>query len=87
MTIPGFESRSLGSDNKPEDDVTVIGIVKDVKFDQLGEEPVNLDYLSYSQRAWASATLKSVTSAISAPLPLRCNRPSTQLTLTCPSLT
>jgi ABC-type antimicrobial peptide transport system permease subunit len=26
--------------------------VKDVKFDQLGEEPVNLDYLPYSQRAW-----------------------------------
>ena len=42
----------LDADNKPEDDVTVIGVVKDVKFDQLGEEPVNLDYLPYSQRAW-----------------------------------
>jgi len=43
---------SVGTDNKPEDDVTVIGVVKDVKFDQLGEQPVNLDYLPYSQRAW-----------------------------------
>jgi predicted permease len=43
---------NLGSDNKPEDDVTVIGVVKDVKVDQLGEEPVNLDYLPYTQRSW-----------------------------------
>jgi predicted permease len=42
----------LANDNKPEDDVTVIGVVKDVKFYRLGEEPVNLDYMPYSQRAW-----------------------------------
>jgi predicted permease len=40
------------SDDKPEDDVTVIGVVKDVKFDDLAEEPVNLDYLPYTQRPW-----------------------------------
>jgi predicted permease len=39
-------------DDKPENDVTVIGVVKDVKFDQLAEEPVNLDYLPYTQRPW-----------------------------------
>jgi predicted permease len=38
--------------NKPEDDVTIIGIVKDVKFDELTEEPVALDYLPYPQRPW-----------------------------------
>ena len=43
---------SLGQDNKPEDDVTVIGVVKDVKFDDLAEEPVNLDYMPYTQRPW-----------------------------------
>ena len=39
-------------DDKPENDVTVIGVVKDVKFDELTEEPVNLDYLPYTQRPW-----------------------------------
>jgi len=39
-------------DDKPENDVTVIGVVKDVKFDELGEAPVNLDYLPYTQRPW-----------------------------------
>jgi predicted permease len=43
---------SLGQDNKPEDDVTIIGVVKDVKFDDLAEEPVNLDYMPYTQRPW-----------------------------------
>jgi predicted permease len=43
---------SLGQDNKPEDDLTVIGVVKDVKFDGLAEEPVNLDYMPYTQRPW-----------------------------------
>ncbi len=42
---------SLGGD-KPEDDVTVIGVVKDVKLEDLAEEPVNLDYLPYIQRPW-----------------------------------
>ena len=39
-------------DDKPENDVTVIGVVKDVKFDELAEAPVNLDYLPYTQRPW-----------------------------------
>jgi predicted permease len=39
-------------DDKPENDVTVIGVVKDVKFDALAEAPVNLDYLPYTQRPW-----------------------------------
>jgi predicted permease len=39
-------------DDKPENDVTVIGVVKDVKFDELAEVPVNLDYLPYTQRPW-----------------------------------
>src|ERR1700722_1923571 len=43
---------NLGRDNKPEEDVTVIGVVKDVKFDNLAEEPVNLDYMPYPQRPW-----------------------------------
>jgi predicted permease len=43
---------NLGPDNKPEDDVTVIGVVKDVKLDDLAEEPVNLDYMPYTQRPW-----------------------------------
>ena len=43
---------SLGRDNKPEDDVTVIGVVKDVKLDDLTEDPLNLDYMPYTQRPW-----------------------------------
>jgi predicted permease len=39
-------------DNKPEDEVTVIGVAKDVKFDDLAEEPVNLDYIPYTQHQW-----------------------------------
>jgi predicted permease len=39
-------------DNKPENDVTVIGVAKDVKFDDLAEEPVNLDYIPYTQHPW-----------------------------------
>jgi ABC-type antimicrobial peptide transport system permease subunit len=42
----------LGQDNRPEDDLTIIGVVKDVKFDGLAEEPVNLDYMPYTQRPW-----------------------------------
>ena len=38
--------------NNPEDAVTVIGIAKDVKFGDLTEEPVNLDYIPYTQHAW-----------------------------------
>ena len=41
----------LGGD-KPEDDVTVIGVAKDVKFGHLTEEPVNLDYVPYTQHPW-----------------------------------
>jgi hypothetical protein len=37
-------------DNKPENDVTVIGIAKDVKFGDLKEEPVNVDYFPYTPR-------------------------------------
>ena len=39
-------------DNKPEDDVTVIGVARDVKFADLAEEPVNLDYIPYTQHPW-----------------------------------
>jgi predicted permease len=39
-------------DSKPENDVTVVGIVKDVKFDDLAEEPMNLDYVPYTQHPW-----------------------------------
>ena len=39
-------------DDKPENDVTIIGIAKDAKFDELTEEPVNLDYFPYTQRPW-----------------------------------
>jgi predicted permease len=39
-------------DNKPENDVTVIGVAKDVKFGELAEEPVNLDYIPYTQHPW-----------------------------------
>jgi len=39
-------------DNKPENDVTVIGVAKDVKFDDLAEELVNLDYFPYTQHPW-----------------------------------
>jgi predicted permease len=40
-------------DNKPENDVTVIGVAKDVKFHDLAEEPVNLDYFPYTQHPWS----------------------------------
>jgi predicted permease len=39
-------------DDKPENDVTVIGIAKDVKFGNLTEDPVNLDYMPYTQHPW-----------------------------------
>ena len=41
----------LGYD-KPENYVTVIGVARDVKFDDLAEEPVNLDYIPYTQHPW-----------------------------------
>src|SRR5580692_8757267 len=41
----------LGYD-KPENYVTVIGVARDVKFDDLAEEPVNLDYFPYTQHPW-----------------------------------
>jgi len=31
---------------------TVIGVVKDVKFEDLAEKPKNIDYLPYTQRGW-----------------------------------
>jgi predicted permease len=39
-------------DDKPENEVTVIGIAKDVKFGELAEDPVYLDYFPYRQRPW-----------------------------------
>ena len=39
-------------DNEPENDVTVIGLAKHVKFHDLAEEPVNLDYFPYTQHPW-----------------------------------
>jgi predicted permease len=45
--------RHYGLDvDHPEDEVTVIGVAKDVKFDTLMEEPVNLDYIPYTQHPW-----------------------------------
>ena len=41
----------LGYD-KPENYVTVIGVARDVKFDDLAEEAVNLDYIPYTQHPW-----------------------------------
>jgi predicted permease len=41
----------IGS-NKPEDDVEVVGIVKDVKFGNLQELPDVIDYLPYTQHPW-----------------------------------
>jgi len=38
--------------NEPEREYEVIGIVKDVKFDSLQEEPAYINYLSYAQRPW-----------------------------------
>jgi len=40
------------STHKPEDDVEVIGIVKDAKLNSLNEKPVSINYLPYSQRNW-----------------------------------
>jgi predicted permease len=40
------------SDDKPEHDYEVIGIVKDAKFQHLQEEPKYINYLSYRQRPW-----------------------------------
>jgi ABC-type antimicrobial peptide transport system permease subunit len=40
------------SQKKPENDVMVIGIVKDVKFNHLDETPRYINYLYYPQRAW-----------------------------------
>jgi predicted permease len=40
-------------DDKPENDLTVIGVAKDVKFHNLTEEPANLDYLPYTQHPWS----------------------------------
>jgi predicted permease len=42
----------LEEDDTPANDVTVIGIAKDVKFGDLTEEPVNLDYIPYIQHPW-----------------------------------
>ena len=39
-------------DNKPENDVTIIGVVKDAKFNNLAEDAVDLDYLPYTQTPW-----------------------------------
>jgi predicted permease len=45
--------RHYGLDvDEPENEVTVIGVAKDVKFDTLMEEPVNLDYIPYTQHPW-----------------------------------
>ncbi len=39
-------------DNQPENDITIIGVVKDVKFHSLAEDPVDLDYFAYIQSPW-----------------------------------
>jgi len=38
--------------DEPKDELTVIGVVKDVKFNNLAEELANLDYMPYTQRPW-----------------------------------
>ncbi len=45
-------------DDKPENDVTIIGVAKDVKFNNLAEDPVDLDYLPYTQRPWGFGDLE-----------------------------
>jgi predicted permease len=45
-------------DDKPENDVLIIGVVRDAKFDDLAEDPVNLDYLPYTQRTWGFGDLE-----------------------------
>jgi predicted permease len=45
-------------DDKPENDVTIIGVAKDAKFAELTEDPVNLDYFPYTQRPWGFGDLE-----------------------------
>jgi len=47
---PIGHSYHIGSSDDPE--IRVIGIVKDVKFEDLQEETDTLDYLPYTQRDW-----------------------------------
>jgi len=37
---------------KPENEVLVVGVVKDVKFGNLAEAPETIDYIPYTQHAW-----------------------------------
>jgi predicted permease len=41
----------------PDDDVEVIGIVKDVKYHDLVEDSVNIDYVPYTQHPWGFGDL------------------------------
>jgi predicted permease len=52
------------TDDDPKDDLTVIGVVKDVKFNNLAEEPANLDYMPYTQRSWGFGDFATVATAV-----------------------
>jgi predicted permease len=72
-------------ENKPENDVAVIGIAKDVKFNALTEEPVNLDYMPYTQLPWGFCDFEVRYTAASRPSPPPSNKPSIRSTAVCPS--
>ena len=66
----------------------VIGIVKDVKFNEPAGRTRKYSTTSRTRSAHgASATLKFATPATSAPSPRPCNRPSARSIATCPSRT
>jgi predicted permease len=46
-----------GTDPKPQEEIEVIGIVKDVKFGSLQERPQYIDYMPNPQHPWGYGTL------------------------------
>lgn len=42
----------IGSTPRPEDDLEVVGVVKDVKFGSLQERPQYIDYIPNPQHPW-----------------------------------
>jgi predicted permease len=53
----GRHYATTSDDPKPEDDVEVIGVVKDVKFGSLQEPPQYIDYIPNPQHPWGYGTL------------------------------
>jgi predicted permease len=47
----------IGKDPNPRNDVEVVGVVKDVKFDNLQEHRQYIDYVPDAQRGWGYGTL------------------------------